>query len=176
LPKAFLIKFRESTPNPYFEGRVFTNPQKSQPSSKYPHWEICEPGIRKRLGRGSILFFAPSGSWNVKFVMVVSWKMDSARAKKKLGRRWARIYQTQACAHPGVSRYGDVIIGSPSKSVPLGEGVDVSGLIPPKFHGRKHNNLREFRDFEEARRLYEWLREQEPKVDSPLTDGQEPSS
>ena len=155
--QAYLIKFDEHTPNPYFEGRQFLNPRNEQPKSRYPHWEICEPKIRKNLDTGSILFFAPKGTWNVKCVLKVEENITERRAREKLGNDWAAFYERQACTHPGTSRYGNIIIGSLKESFTLGDGVDAKEYLPRGMLGRKHNNGRMFTDVSRAEELYQRL-------------------
>jgi hypothetical protein len=159
MPRAFLIKFGEHTPNPYFEGKRFTDPNKEQPKTSLPHWEICEPRIRKGLDKGSILFFAPKGTWDVKYVLKVDERATTRRATIRLGKRWAKFYKNQACIHEGVSRYGDIIISSAyPESFSLGDGESVSEHIPDEMLRRLHNNGREFNDYGEAEKLYQWLK------------------
>jgi hypothetical protein len=105
------------------------------------------------------LFFAPKGTWNVKFVLKVDENATSSEAAEKLGRRWATFYEKQACTHMGLSRYGNVIIGSSAEPFSLGDGVGVQGRIPRRMLGPKlHNNGREFKQFEKVEELCRWLR------------------
>ena len=158
--RAYVIKYDEHSPNPFFEGRRFLNPRNRQPESIYPHWEVCEPRIRKNLDVGSILFFAPKGTWKVTFVFKVMENTTERAAIPKLGTSWAAFYERQACTHQGTSRYGNIVIGSREESFPLGEGVDVEKLLPPGMLGRKHNNGRMFKDFGRAETLYRKLKDE----------------
>lgn len=122
-----MIRYREETPNPYFPGQPRTESEYSQPPYYKPHWEICEPRIRKELKVGSILFFIPRSAhkkgWKVKYVMKVERILDETKAKKELDEKWWQFYKNQVWCHRGKGR-GNIVVGGEWFSV-RGEGEEI---------------------------------------------------
>ena len=128
MPRAYVIRYDKRTANPFFPGQL--RDEWSQPESPYPHWEICEPRIRKALDEGSLIFFVPKGEWRVKHVLKVERKENAVEATARLGPEWRCYYDKQVWCHKGRGAH-DIIIGSITESFSLpGKGEDISKEIP----------------------------------------------